>query len=60
MAKDDTRDILAMFAGILGFFLIWGGYSNYLSLKMYDPINVMIPVAVGIALIYFAYRQLRE
>jgi hypothetical protein len=59
MAKDDTRDMLAMFAGILGFFLIWGGYSNYLTSKMYDPVNVMIPVIVGIALIYFAYRQLR-
>ncbi len=58
--NNDTRDILALFAGILGFFLIWSGYSNFLTLKFYDITNVIAPVVIGLVILGFVYKELRD
>lgn len=59
MPKNDTRDILALFAGIFGFFLIFSGYSNYLKLGIYD-VNVVAPVLIGLVILFFVYKEIRE
>lgn len=60
MAKKETREILALFAGILGFFFIFSGYSNYLTLKIFDFFNVIGPVVLGMIILFFVYREIRD